>query len=821
MRNHPVFCVLMIFSFAFVILPVGTASARVQIPEVEIGRETLYVPGEVVIGFDHNFPQVEMQTRAEALAGPVGAVVVGQYANLVLLSVDPDADVISLAGQLSGQADVIFAEPNYISWVPEMDPLGTVLQLSEITPRQQDGVTITRSIEELRSMRTIIRGNVRPTYPNDEYANWGNSRIEHDIIWVNRNASPVVCVIDSGVDGKHPDLKGKIIKGYDFVNNDRTPYDDNGHGTHVAGTIVAKTGNGIGPAGISNGKVLAVKALNAQGWGTAFDIASAIYYCASNKSVKIINMSLGSSAVSSTEYDALDFAINEKGMLVVTAAGNDSTSNFSYPSGWAQDTLIGGGLVSVGASRLPSELSGYDLWVDTNGNDAEDSGEIYSSNDCATDFSNYGGWVEMVAPGESIYSTLPVSYPFWNNYFGGSSPEYDSWSGTSMAAPHVSGAAARVWSFYRNQTNFWIHDRLLDPGRSYSLTLAADPQVPDPTKGYDQIIPSGPGAGQPYGPIDDDTIRAPFCWPESNSSFGENQDMSDARFLSVAAAMDRVAFVLEVTDATTGLPLKGATASVRDGSTWRNVISAKMTSMTTRYVDLINIPAQDPEFPNKTKIYHPIYVNMRGYTAEPQIIAGAYSYPGGYHWGRWFQVGVPPKKGTTVVANWYSGYDLDLFAFLPSGAPRGVIGSGKSGHPNDIGEGTLLDYPYTRWHRNGGGEDNVGVEAITMANYPGQLYPYYLKVFAGYYYDVLIRDYNNGVDLNAAEPIFRIWSNGELFFSRAKKDICEVDEGWWKLISISRDDYINGDICGTGETGSGGVWPYAEGTAMFYTSQVP
>ncbi len=830
MKNHCVFSIIITLIFVLAMLPNGTVSAQAQATKPEITRGTLYVPGEIVVGFNSNLSKADMEAKASALAGSVGAMVVDQYVNMALLSADPSADVLALAQQLTGQAGVAYAQPNYISWIPEADPLAQVVQLSEVSHRGEDGSTITRSIEELQSMRTIIKGKVKSTYPSDEYHNWGNSSIEHDIIWVNKNFSPVVCVVDTGADNKHPDLKGRIINGYDFVNNDKIPNDDNGHGTHVSGTIAAKTNNKIGPAGISNGKVLAVKALNAQGWGTDYDISKAIRYCADNTSVKVINMSLGSSVGSQAEYEALDYAINNKGKLVVAAAGNESTSELAYPAGWAvastpqpnlNPNLIYHGLLSVGASRMPTDWNDYDLWVDTNGDNVEDSNELYNTDDCATWFSNYGDWVEIVAPGESIYSTLPVSYPFWNNYYGGSASGYDSWNGTSMAAPHVAGAAARVWSVYSAKNNAWIHNQLLDLDHSYALTYAVDPNVPDPTLGYNQNIPSGPGAGDIYGPIDEDTIRAPFCWPDATAPFEAAQNMSTARFLSVAAAMDRTAFVVEVTDATTGLPLKGASVTVKHGVTGKTIISVKMTSTITRYVDLINIPAQEPEPPAKNKIYHPIFVNMQNYTVKPQIITGAYAYPGGYHWGKWLQVGVPPKKGTTVVANWYSGYDLDLFAFLPSGAPRGVVGSGKSGNLNDIGEGTLLDYPYTRWHRNGGGEDDVGVEAITMASYPGRSFPYYLHFLPGRYYDILIRDYNNGADLNAADPIIRVWRNGKISSSRAKPKTCDVGEDWWRITSIGTRWDNMWDVCGTGDTGTGGVWPYEENTTFLYTSNDP
>ena len=870
MKKHHIFTIVFSLVFLLSLLPAGGISAQAQAPEPEITRDILYVPGEIVVGFDSDLPKAEMQTRATALAGSVGAMVVDQYANTALLSTDPSADVVALAEQLSGQNGVTFAEPNYISWIPEADPLAQAVQIPEITHRGEDGTTITRSIEELQSMRTIIKGKVKSTYPSDEYHNWGNAEIEHDIIWIDKNASPVVCVVDTGVDNKHPDLKGRIINGYDFVNNDKVPNDDNGHGTHVAGTIAAKTNNKIGPAGISNGKVLAVKALNAQGWGTDYDISKAIRYCADKTSVKVINMSLGGSA-SLAEYNALDYAINTKGKLVVAAAGNDMTSHYdyvgpdplnptytfyAYPAAWAYSgapspngpNTIHHGLLSVGASRMPTDWYERDLWVDTNGDNVKVNDELYNANDCATWFSNYGDWVEIVAPGESIYSTTPVSYPFWNNYYGGSASGYDSWNGTSMAAPHVAGAAARVWSVYPVESNAWIHDRLLDPDHSYALTYAVDPNVSDPALGYNQNIPSGPGAGKPYGTIDyegEEIIRAPFCWPDATAPFEADQDMSNTRFLSVAAAMDRGAFELQVVDATTGLPLTGATLTAKNGITGKIIIKAKMTSATTRYVDLINIPFQElaPGEDDEDRIPHIIYVNRKGYTAGNQIIAGGVLLsPGGYSWGKGFQVGVPPKKNTTVVANWYSGYgyDLDLYAWLPASA-NDVVGSTPPDHPS-WDPGSLLEHPYARWHRDGGNDggsgDYLGLESITLVNYPKSQYPYYLRTYSNETYKFFLHDYaESWEDLNNAEPIIRIWNNGknqiawynetsgewEYHAYWEKTSVCAEGETWWKAATISRNGvypvYSQEDECGTGSTDPGGVWPYASGTAIFSTNQ--
>jgi thermitase len=100
-------------------------------------------------------------------------------------------------------------------------------------------------------------------------------------------------VIDTGVDHTHPDLLYQVLLGKDFVNNDSAPMDDHGHGTHVAGIIAAKQNNKMGMAGVSTGKVIAVKSLGAQGYGTSYDVAQGIYYCANRSDVGVINMSLG------------------------------------------------------------------------------------------------------------------------------------------------------------------------------------------------------------------------------------------------------------------------------------------------------------------------------------------------------------------------------------------------------------------------------------------------------------------------------------------------------------------------------------------------
>jgi subtilisin family serine protease len=229
----------------------------------------------------------------------------------------------------------------------------------------------------------------------------------------------VVAVVDTGVDYNHSDLDANIwmnsgevldgidndgngfiddIRGWDFVANDNNPMDENQHGTHVAGIIAAEN-NGFGVTGVAyNAKIMPVRVLDAKGTGYSTDIANGIRYAANN-GADIINLSLGGIAVMPDVEDALTYALG-KGVLVAMAAGNNYATVLTYPARYA-DGING---LAVGA-------------VDSSGNIAE--------------FSNAAGAVEsyVLAPGVGIYSTVP----------GGG---YDSFNGTSMAAPHLAGVAA-------------------------------------------------------------------------------------------------------------------------------------------------------------------------------------------------------------------------------------------------------------------------------------------------------------------------------------------------------------------------------------------
>ncbi|MEW6103097.1 MAG: S8 family serine peptidase [bacterium] len=252
--------------------------------------------------------------------------------------------------------------------------------------------------------------------PNDPYfgMQWGLDKIKANNGWdiTMGTTGVIIAIIDTGIDLDHPDLYStstpfsvadpKIIKGYDYVNNDLEPDDDNGHGSHVAGIASALTNNEIGGAGVAGDcKVLAIKVLNKDGYGEVADVAYAILEASRHPGIKVINLSLGGSDFSQVAEDACDEARN-KGILVVAAAGNENSTSKSYPAGY--DSVM-----AVAATDLA---------------------------DKKTSFSNYGDWVDICAPGEQIFSTINEG-------------KYANYDGTSMASPFVAGLAGLLFSHFQ------------------------------------------------------------------------------------------------------------------------------------------------------------------------------------------------------------------------------------------------------------------------------------------------------------------------------------------------------------------------------------
>ncbi|MGE5553439.1 MAG: S8 family peptidase [Betaproteobacteria bacterium] len=225
---------------------------------------------------------------------------------------------------------------------------------------------------------------------------WGVARIGAPALWDQEEGAGVsVAILDTGVDLNHPDLFPNLAAGVNILNPRRPPMDDNGHGTHVAG-IIAAVQNGVGVVGVApRVRICPVKVLDRQGEGRLSDVVQGLEWCV-KQGIRIINLSLGAPEGNPT-FAAAVGRVQEAGAVLVAAAGNagPDPDTIGYPARYPQT-------IAVGATTQA---------------------------DTVADFSSRGAELDLVAPGENIPSTWP----------GGG---YRTLSGTSMAAPHVSGLAA-------------------------------------------------------------------------------------------------------------------------------------------------------------------------------------------------------------------------------------------------------------------------------------------------------------------------------------------------------------------------------------------
>jgi thermitase len=277
-------------------------------------------------------------------------------------------------------------------------------------------------VEKLRQMPEVLfvelnyitRGALTPNDPiyGDPTRVYAPQLIGAEAAWetTTGNAGVVLAVVDSGINATHEDLSGRVLscdgQVCDFWSNDSDPADDEGHGTHVSGIAAASIGNRKGIAGIAGGvSILPVKVLsstNTSDWAT---ISSGIIYAA-DRGARVINLSLGGWSSSETLLSAVRYAAS-KGAFIVAAAGNGSSNAPFYPAAYEETFAV-------------SSTDRFDQRAST---------------------SNYGPAIDIAAPGEDI----------WSTYWTASTPvTYASLSGSSMAAPHVSGVAALVFSAHPN-----------------------------------------------------------------------------------------------------------------------------------------------------------------------------------------------------------------------------------------------------------------------------------------------------------------------------------------------------------------------------------
>jgi thermitase len=254
---------------------------------------------------------------------------------------------------------------------------------------------------------------------------WDMSKINADDAWFAcgpTGGGVTIAVIDSGVDLTHPDLMTNLLPGYDFVYYDNTPEDGDGHGSNVAG-IAAAALNGVGVVGVAPAaSILPVRVLDEDGLGYISDIADGIRYAADRAA--ILNLSLGGPGTNQTLQDAINYAANTKGRLVIAAGGNCGSSSYAANGCSYQHQPV-----------YPAAYSNVMAVASTDSLDARSL------------FSNIGSYVDIAAPGSSIYNA----------------DRFNDWmtvSGTSQAAPHVAGLAALVWSKYPGYTAAQVRSRI-------------------------------------------------------------------------------------------------------------------------------------------------------------------------------------------------------------------------------------------------------------------------------------------------------------------------------------------------------------------------
>lgn len=372
------------------LLPSGTLWAQ---------TEADYVPGEIVVKlwFATDLAAVANQYELRLPA-------IDQFGSrpIYRLGIADDVSPLDKAEAMAGDSRVRFVEPNYLNYTPEGQKQSSWARVEGVTD-----YAIQWAVDQIRLPEAHVR---------------------------QRGAGMIVAVLDTGVDATHPALAGRLVAGYDFVDLDPDPSEMGiagqdltyGHGTHVAGIVAVSA---------PDAKIMPLRVLDRNGAGNLWVLAEALAYAvdpdgnpATDDGADVINLSLSTrrpTALLDEIIDSVtceddedeededdddedeededdeddDCRVGRKGAVVVAAAGNNSSSTLEYPA--AEGNL---GLLAIAATTPADTLAS---------------------------FSNYGAWVHLAAPGETIISAVPEN-------------QSGAWSGTSMAAPFVAGVAALV-----------------------------------------------------------------------------------------------------------------------------------------------------------------------------------------------------------------------------------------------------------------------------------------------------------------------------------------------------------------------------------------
>lgn len=286
----------------------------------------------------------------------------------------------------------------YLASIPDLEIESVVPQLNRVVVRLPENTTLPDASIVRETERDVIAyasGITLPVNDPDYDENWAVPYLGIPAVWEtypDDAADVIVAVIDTGICAGHPDLSGRVLSGYDYVDNDLNPATEDyyAHGCAAAGVIAANINNGVGFAGAApNAQILPLRVLDQFGSGSFADVAVAIID-ATDQGADVINLSLGSTSTTSMVRDAVHYAAS-RGVILVAAAGNAGKERVDYPAAYPE-------VIAVGAIR---------------------------SNGARAGFSNFGDGIDTVAPGDDIY-TLDDN------------DGYQSIDGTSFSAPYVS-----------------------------------------------------------------------------------------------------------------------------------------------------------------------------------------------------------------------------------------------------------------------------------------------------------------------------------------------------------------------------------------------